>query len=778
MILMLPEYKMQTLQRKINARYRGIKETEKLVEKPLCSEEEAYRFFCHRFDELERIGLKTDMLSQQTGMDNALNIEDDYECQNPLISAQMEILDVNPHLLFVPSDVTVNRRRILPSYLKPRCLEDEGFYVCRRPQVHSKMMNKMDNRLIEEEKGQSWFGEDGCMITLPDPIQTYWYSYIDFPFSRQSPCLATVYTRPKRPGSVGCVATSEACETQWQLDLNLVGLFFTHHPLFSREHVWVQRLHELYEHYEAGKMKGATAFLQHKLNGLKKSEKALTATDENPGLKLCDRRQEIQKTHVALKKERQAYIALVRSIVAAWKCVKALRAENGYASTTVKLELHNVKARIDDSVPNTTENDKENTTMPYTDEDVAIKQHYLILEPQGKVEEEARPLALGQDEEMASDSVNQKLDQLALVPVVTMCGVVTPTTNCLLDEKVRRYKLAKHKITVKIFYNGKHVSTSEPSTFNGDFRVDIQQMFSMQLLHSPQKIMLEICETVKHKTTSVAKVYVPIPDRNMLSSNVKVARLEFSSDRHVKAYYAGVGSNVPFKLDEKEEEVCLMTSARLLYALSWSVDDCGYPMAPSSQLHCPSFTKPLASLPEASRLKWIRNLQFDPNHPHNTRLSELLREACWQRDGATGTFRLNHLEEEFDFSSEEQLGKCKRFILLQQRSSKAPFVGSSKPIPLHDRDISEAMLTHYDTSPRLSVIGEDPITMQRACSIHYIQTALNLIRTKLSNIKRKYKLSDIVKENHGANTPMAFAWDGFGPKRPLHPHFYLLLLRW
>ncbi|CAB1343441.1 unnamed protein product, partial [Coregonus sp. 'balchen'] len=580
--------------------------------------------------------------------------------------------------------------RIIPRYLKPRFLEDEGFYVGERPQVPRKMMNKMDNRLIEEEKGQSWFGENGCVIAIPDPIQKYWHCKVDFPFSSQSPCLATVHIRPHKLRSAGSVVSNaEASAGLWQLDLNLARLNFTHHPLFCTEHVLAQRLYELYERYETREMKGATTFLREKLRGLRKSETALTTTDETaPGSKLRDLRQEIRKTHVALKNERQADISLVRNIVAAWKRIKTLRAKNGYARL-------------------------------YTDGDVTIKQHYLCRELKEHKEEEIYiPPVPGQEEETFTDSVNQKADQLDLVPVLTMCGVVTPTSSCAPDEKVRRYELANHKVSVNIFYNGKHVSTSEPSTFDSDFRVQIQQMFNMQIIHSPENIMLEICETVKHKSTVVAKIYVPIPDRNMLSSNATMERSEFSSDRTIKAYYAGVGSNVPFKLEKEDTEVCLITSGRLLG-------------------------------PNASRLEWIRDLQCDPNHPSNTELTELLREACEQRDRATGHFRLHALEEEFDFTTEEQLEKSRRFGLLQLRSSHA--------------------VDDYDASPSLFLMDEDPITMQRARSIHYIQKALNLARMKLLNIKRKYKFSDIVTEYQEADTVTEFDWDMFRLKRPLRP---------
>ncbi|XP_041722650.1 protein CC2D2B [Coregonus clupeaformis] len=771
--LMLQEYKLKTLQSKINvAREVRIKEPQKIADKQSCSEEEAYRFFCHEFDELERNGPTTGTLSQQSGIDTVIDIENVDECHNPLVPGDIETLDVNPDLLFVPSDLPVNQMRIIPRYLKPRFLEDEGFYVCERPQVPRKMMNKMDNRLIEEEKGQSWFGENGCVIAIPDPIQKYWHCKVDFPFSSQSPCLTTVHMRPDKLRSAGSVVSNaEASAGLWQLDLNLARLNFTHHPLFCTEHVLAQRLYELYERYETREMKGATTFLQEKLRGLKKSETALTTTDETaPGSKLRNLRQEIRKTHVALKNERQADISLVRNIVAAWKRIKTLRAKNGYVSTTVKLQLHKVKARITDSATNRTGTDEHMKARLYTDGDVTIKQHYLCRELKEHKEEEIYiPPVPGQEEETFTDSVNQKADQLDLVPVLTMCGVVTPTSSCPPDEKVRRYELANHKVSVNIFYNGKHVSTSEPSTFDSDFRVQIQQMFNMQIIHSPENIMLEICETVKHKSTVVAKIYVPIPDRNMLSSNATMERSEFSSDRTIKAYYAGVGSNVPFKLEKEDTEVCLMTSGRLMYVVSWAVDESGFPMAPTAPPHRPSFTRPMVSGPNASRLEWIRDLQCDPNHPSNTELTELLREACEQRDRATGHFRLHALEEEFDFTTEEQLEKSRRFGLLQLRSSHAVDVSLSKPIPLHDRDITEAMFADYDASPSLFLMDEDPITMQRARSIHYIQKALNLARTKLLNIKRKYKFSDIVTEYQEADTVMEFDWDMFRLKRPLRP---------
>lgn len=70
-------------------------------------------------------------------------------------------------------------------------------------------------------------------------------------------------------------------------------------------------------------------------------------------------------------------------------------------------------------------------TKFYTDGDVTIRQHYLCRELKEHNKEEIYiPLVPGQEEEMSTDSVKQKADQLDLVPVLTMCGVVTPTSSC------------------------------------------------------------------------------------------------------------------------------------------------------------------------------------------------------------------------------------------------------------------------------------------------------------------------------------------------------------
>ncbi|KAM6956187.1 protein CC2D2B-like [Aplochiton taeniatus] len=139
----------------------------------------------------------------------------------------------------------------------------------------------------------------------------------------------------------------------------------------------------------------------------------------------------------------------------------------------------------------------------------------------------------------------------------------------------------------------------------------------------------------------------------------------------------------------------------------------------------PSFTRAMTSCTNENWLAWIKDLEFDPNHPGNTELAELLRETRDQRNREQGHFRLNALEEEFDFTTEEQLDQSRRFNLLKLRSSHLMDISPSKAIPLHDRNITEAMFAVY-ASHSLSLNDEDPITAQRVQSLHHIERSSSL----------------------------------------------------
>ncbi|KAF6107841.1 coiled-coil and C2 domain containing 2B [Phyllostomus discolor] len=57
--------------------------------------------------------------------------------------------------IFVPSNSPVVNQRKLPKDMMPRILEDEGFYMQRKPEVYKKTCNKMENRLLQLEEASA-----------------------------------------------------------------------------------------------------------------------------------------------------------------------------------------------------------------------------------------------------------------------------------------------------------------------------------------------------------------------------------------------------------------------------------------------------------------------------------------------------------------------------------------------------------------------------------------------------------------------------------------------
>lgn len=52
---------------------------------------------------------------------------------------------------------------------------------------------------------------------------------------------------------------------EFQLDIDISGIVFTHHPLFSREHVLANKLSQLYDQYLGRKQKNLAKLLTDKV---------------------------------------------------------------------------------------------------------------------------------------------------------------------------------------------------------------------------------------------------------------------------------------------------------------------------------------------------------------------------------------------------------------------------------------------------------------------------------------------------------------------------------
>lgn len=113
--------------------------------------------------------------------------------------------------------------------------------------------------------------------------------------------------------------------------------------------------------------------------------------------------------------------------------------------------------------------------------------------------------------------------------------------------------------------------------------------------------------------------------------------------------------------------------------------------------------------------EWAMQSRLDPNDPKNTSIMQLLKvrlskvfkkSACCIRIGswkllvhrqvatsgevtAPEYFRLEQLQEEFNFSTDEELEKSRRFRLLRLRDRCVPEFRNHKNVPALEREVTE-----------------------------------------------------------------------------------------
>ncbi|KAF3834548.1 hypothetical protein F7725_027106 [Dissostichus mawsoni] len=130
-------------------------------------------------------------------------------------------------VLFTPSFTSVAAHIKLPDNMKPRYVEDEGLYVGR-------------DRLVKsgsETTAGLWLCLTPSRSPPPDPPLPHG--------GGPGPCSAHCPLKSKY--ATLYLSGAADPEGDYQLDVDVSGLIFSHHPLFSREHVLGSRLAQLYD---------------------------------------------------------------------------------------------------------------------------------------------------------------------------------------------------------------------------------------------------------------------------------------------------------------------------------------------------------------------------------------------------------------------------------------------------------------------------------------------------------------------------------------------------
>ncbi|XP_061593922.1 coiled-coil and C2 domain-containing protein 2A [Cololabis saira] len=758
----------------------------------------------------------------------------------------------NSELLFTPSFRTAPTSVKLPENMKPRYLEDEGLYVGKRPYVSLTNQNFMENRILKSEEGKKWFGDDGRIMAQPDPIKE---SSIRPPLFHMEgdldPALQTVYRKALKSKYANLYIGGAADpEGDYQLDVDVSGLIFSHHPLFSREHVLAARLAQLYDQYLSRQHNNLTGHLTDKLNGLRNALRNMEKS--HAGMKnitlamqqrISEYSLEVRNTRQLRDTEQKKDRTLLKNIIKVWKEIKALREFQKFTNTPYKLYLrresvdrasdeqeyeHEILAEVleleaeseEDYQKNLAEYQKQlkewklwrkkqkakmkktkkkkkqaqakDDTEEEDEEQEGSESDAPDEEGPPKPEPPERPeydLIEQQVREKAS-RIRRKPGEAILVPELSASGNITASELCPRAEIARREDVSRRSLFIKILYNDKEVSRTDSRSLNTDFRVHFGQIFNLKIVNCPQSINLQVFEEIGSSCSVLAQVFVPVPESSVVTGNAPVEEFEFSSNQRVMFDHEGVGSDVPlsFEADGSNKQV-LLTSGKLSCCVSWGIGDDDVPLAPPVSQHPGGIHSAVGHLDAVAYIgasglydmkkisQWATQSRLDPNDPKNASIMQQLKVASSGEVTAPEYFRLEHLQEEFNFVTDEELEKSKRFRLFRLRKQGVAEFRNYRFVPALESEVSDEIFQEYEKSLKDEEVVDtkEQLNSHRALVAKYLQKIRESVINRFLCTKH-YLLSDMVVEEEipsiggaGSGILGINLFKLAEPKRPLKP---------
>ncbi|XP_032541704.1 coiled-coil and C2 domain-containing protein 2A isoform X2 [Chiroxiphia lanceolata] len=749
------------------------------------------------------------------------------ECEN-----YSEQLKREKEFLFIPSMLTVPVSEKMPENMQPRYLEDEGLYTGERPFVSQSNQNILENRILRQEQGKEWFGDDGKILALPNPIKQSPTRPPIFSLEEGiAPEFETVYRKAIKMTSANQYFVGPGdFQGLFQLDIDISGLIFTHHPCFSREHVLAAKLAQLYDQYLARKQKNLTKLLTDKLHALRN---AVQCSIEGAGdgvpvaqQSISEYKMEVRETRRLRDAEQEKDRMLLKTIIKVWKQMKSLRDFQKFTNTPMKLYLRKeevdqqsdekayeaeIQAEIKELLEEYTE-EYEKKMEEYktelqdwkswkkTQKSKKKKKKKDINEGEESEdydfdEERIKPippkmasrLEIEQQVREKADSCRRKPGEPVLIPELVLSGNVTPTEECPRAEVLRREDVKKRSAFIKVLFNSKEVSRTVTRPISSDFRVHFGQIFNLQIINWPESLKLQIYETMgMSSTTLLAEVFIPVPETAVLTGSAPLEEIEFSSNQRVMLDHEGVGSGVSFSFEaDGSNRMTLMTSGKVSNSVSWAVGEKGIPLIPpisQQNTGIPSALKNIdaiasigtSGLTDMKKLaKWAAEAKLDPNDPNNAALMQLIMVATSGEAQVPDFFRLEQLQQEFNFVSDEEFNRSKRFRLLRLRSGEVAEFRNFKQVPLHEREISEKIFQDYEKrlQERDVIDSKNYLDAHRTIVANYLQKVRESVINRFLIAKHHFLLSDLVNEEDILSLGIL----GLGlfklaePKRPLRP---------
>ena len=688
-------------------------------------------------------------------------------------------------------------------------VEEEGIYIGEPPPVAGRIRNRMENRILKAENGKRWFGNDGNMIVVPNPLkQISTRPLISYSVDPR----IQMYVRSLSTSQVGKYIDDGHVH---QLSVHVGQLSFTHHPLFTREHVLVAQINDLYSQYVFRQTHNLTEHLEDRLYSLRRAINELKDTlgpepwdISKPFISDCVENlreycQEIRDVRelndIECLKDKQMLI----NILKIWKEIKSAREMQGFIATSTKLLVF--KEEVDHQV----ELEKWNNMLAeiIEEEKVGAVKSFKLKQSQYKNDLAEWKLKFKEMKKQSKEKNNTASETMPPRPKpppkpslkelrikveenakrchklpgdpsikVELCHS-TPITlldQCPVPEQKRRNDIPKTTYYGKLFYNNNEVTKLPEATLTPSFNVNFSETVYLQVVHWPESIKLELWDSSEKLTD----IFLSVPPSDCHTGNTELESLEFSTNQKVApSGTSAVGSNIANESDGKIS----LTSGKIVAVSAWVRTEDGKVLAPRRHGLSAFFGRAdpvqyigAKNLNDMSKvMQWIQEAKLDPNDPRNAPLLHLFITTSKESKSASGYFRLDALEKYTYFASAKDLDEDQRFQLICKRKEGLPEYKPLKMIPMFASEINGFQNRIEDEAEQKIALKEETNVFEknRIAVSKYLTALQDKIAARSRAVKPVYEISDVVTEEQipdigtlGKNIAQLFE-----PRRPLRP---------
>lgn len=558
------------------------------------------------------------------------------------------------------------------------------------------------------------------------------------------------------------------------LRIYISSIKFMHHPLFSVEHVFSQRLIMLYDQYREKIVSNRIEHISKHLDALrfvnKSMENTLGDAENVQELeKLTKRKMEIKSLREKLFDENKELRNITKDILKTWTVIKHIRNTNNYSNTNIKLAIHKEDRNYKEDI---TERKKQ----------IALVFSEVLLEEQEKYKDDLNEYKEDLAEWKLSDDklsrnkprkpifkiskgeirqeLEDKFDECFRPPGEPIITFTLSYDNTITDnveklqEKQRRNAVSTTKVHIKILCNQIEICKSKSIYLSESFTCLFDEALSVKLSKIPENITVELHEHPnKLLKRKIGEINLEIPQKKNKFSGL--TEIQFKKIEIIHYKHEGVGSNINtsdlikqynlerrIKIDEN-----LVTSGFVTYNLQWeSLRNDKSSVFDNIQTESGGI--------EVFKLKdFTKAAVIDPENPQNAPIFDYIHEfeSVDSKNKTENYFRLNPDLNNLTFCKAENVEENLRLKFLELRDRNEPeFV--SLVVPNRLKEIPTNILSAYkkrlvyNENFNFEEEYEDNADERRSKGRRYLQQIHTKVFQKCRCLHDNLQYEDVVNE--------------------------------